>query len=106
MTRALPVERVGDIRRGLLGLRDAREPQLPEAAVGRGGSEAVLMVRGERFQSDSVSFERDWGDRDHAQPRCKYERSLITPGMYSRPVEPSAHAVRRIAATSSHRSSR
>src|ERR1043166_5934996 len=64
VTGLLSVERVRDVRRRLIGFGNTREPQLPEAAVGRGSHETVAMIRAERLQTNSVSLERDWRERD------------------------------------------
>ena len=61
----LAVQRVGNVGRGLVGPRDGREPELPEAPVGCGGRQATLMLGSQRLESNPVAFERDWLQCDH-----------------------------------------
>jgi hypothetical protein len=65
VTRALTIEGIADVVTGVLRLGNRGEPELPEAAIGRGSRERILMGAGERLETDAVALECDRCQCDH-----------------------------------------
>ena len=68
---SLPAQSFGDVRTGLGGLGNGREPELPEPAVRSRSGQSILVSCRQGLQPDSTAFERDWGRSDHGR---------VTPG--------------------------
>ena len=77
---ALPLKRGGDVGAHAVWSRHRREPQFPQAAVGRGRHKPVVMVIGQRLEPEGSPFERRRSHVDHAQQATR---------KLGAPVEPS-----------------
>jgi hypothetical protein len=88
----LALQRIGDVGPHRVGRGDRGEPELPEAAVAGRRDERVVMLVGQRLETNPVSLQDERLCVDHAQQAIAKsgatsranswrERSLAAPGV-------------------------